>query len=190
MKATKTKTRLCKGCKTKYPEQELLKINLSWFHSYDCATQYAKQKAKKDKEQADKKFKREFYEKDPKTRAKAAKEWCHRYIRERDSGKPCICCNRPLGGKFDAGHFHESGNYSRIRYHEDNIHGQRSDCNMHKGGDSGDYRVNLIKKIGQDKVDWLDSQRSGVIKRTAQDYKEIENYYKAKLKELRDGTIN
>ena len=31
------------------------------------------------------------------------------YIRERDKGKPCISCGKPLKGKYDAGHFFSSG---------------------------------------------------------------------------------
>lgn len=121
---------------------------------------------------------------DLKTRKKAAKEACHKYIRERDKFKPCPCCNKPLGEDFHAGHFLESGNNPKIRYDEDNIHGQRVDCNFFKGGDSGMYRVNLIERIGLERVERLESLQGGVVKRTPQDYAEIEKYFKEKLKNL------
>lgn len=119
-----------------------------------------------------------------KTRKKAAKTACHDYIRARDSGKGCICCGRPLGANFHAGHFLESGNNPQIRYDENNIHGQRLDCNFFKGGDSGDYQENLINKIGLEAINKLKNLTGGTIKRTADDYLVIEKYYKDKLKEL------
>ena len=46
-----------------------------------------------------------------------------------------------------------------------------------------DYRINLIKKIGLDKVEWLEGQHEPK-KYTCEDLKEIELKYKQKLKEL------
>lgn len=116
-----------------------------------------------------------------KTRKRATKEICHLYIRTRDKNELCICCNEPLGDDYQAGHFKESGNNPKIRYDEDNIHAQRSYCNTFKGGDSGMYRVNLIKKIGLDRVERLESMMGGTVKRTINDHKKIEAYYKQKL---------
>lgn len=122
-----------------------------------------------------------------KTRKRAAKEACHAYIRERDKNELCICCKKPLGENYNAGHFLESGNNPVTRYDEDNIHGQTVYCNNFKGGDSGDYETNLRKKIGNERVDALKGKRSGTVKRTPDDYAEIERYYKDKLKELRNS---
>ena len=119
-----------------------------------------------------------------KTRKDAAKKACHDYIRARDSGQGCICCGKPLGNNFHAGHFMESGNNPQIRYNEDNIHGQRLDCNFFKGGDSGSYQENLIIKIGLDRVNKLKNLSGGTVKRTPDDYRAIEQYYKRKLKDL------
>lgn len=156
-----------------------------------CAIQYNR---KKDEELAIKKAygfggrkkgktKKEC-ENDLRTRKKAAKSICHEYIRERDKFDPCICCGKPLGDNYQAGHYLESGNNPKIRYDEDNIHAQRLDCNFFKGGDSGFYRVNLIKKIGLEKVERLESMKGGSVKRTTKDYLEIERHYKEKLKGL------
>jgi len=123
-----------------------------------------------------------------KTRKRAAKEICHLYIRTRDKGDDCICCGEPLGDDYHAGHFIESGSGSKIRYDEDNIHAQRLHCNSFKGGDSGMYRVNLIKKIGIKRVERLESMKSLIVKRTVKDYLEIEKYYKDKLKVLNNAT--
>ena len=114
----------------------------------------------------------------------AAKKACHDYIKARDLGSSCICCHRPLGNNYDSGHFLESGNNPKIRYHEDNIHSQSVYCNRYKGGDSGDYELNLRAKIGNARVDWLKTQKGGTVKRTPSDYKEIELHYKNKIKLL------
>ena len=162
---------------------------------FDCVAKYGIQEAEKKKEKtfkeaklvkrkAHSKQKREFYDNDIKTRKAAAKSACHAYIRQRDYGKPCICCGREYKESFHAGHYLESGNNPRIRYDEDNIHGQSDYCNTYQGGNSDDYKGNLIKKIGLEKVERLESLKGGTMKRTAQDYKEIELYFKYKLKEL------
>lgn len=145
-------------------------------------------RAIKKKEKAIKKVyaeeKRIFKQSDLKTRKAAAKKACHDYIKQRDLGSKCICCHRELGNNYDSGHWLESGNNPKIRYHEDNINSQSVYCNRYKGGDSGDYEKNLRLKIGNDKVDWLLTQKGGTVKRSPSEYKEIETYYKNKLKEL------
>jgi hypothetical protein len=126
--------------------------------------------------------KRKLQQENVKTREKAARSACHKYIRERDKNDNCICCDKPLGETYHAGHFLPSGNNSILRYDEFNIHAQRVDCNYFRGGDSGDYERNLRKKIGDEKVDRLLSMRGhGPVKRTAEDYSEIEQYFKRKL---------
>lgn len=121
---------------------------------------------------------------DLKTRKKAAKTACHTYIRARDYGLPCICCGQPTGDDSQAGHYIPSGPNPQVRYDEDNIHLQRLNCNYFKGGDSGKYKYNLIKKIGIAKTEALESKQGGTMKRTCEDYKNIETYYKQKLEDL------
>ena len=192
----------CCGCKERFDGETMIKLPGGRFHSIDCAADYAhaKQQRLRDKQLAkDKRYvkavekadnkrfaakKKEFWANDLKTRKAAAKLWCHAYIRERDKGLNCICCNKPMTGKVDAGHWIESGNYPAVRYDEDNIHAQSVHCNRHKGGDSGDYERNLRLKIGDSRVDRLQQKKHDQIKRTCEDYKKIEEYYKAKLKTL------
>ena len=158
------------------------------FCNYDHAAKYGIEKARLDNEKANKKKdskrKKEFQLSDVKVRKKAAKEACHAYIRARDNDELCICCGKPLGDTFHAGHWLESGSNPQTRFDEDNIHGQRVDCNFFKGGDSGDYEKNLRIKIGDERVDLLLSKKGGTIKRTANDYLDIEKHYKKKLADL------
>lgn len=166
-----------------------IKTPAGYFCSFDHAAAYAKEKTLKTKQvefrKETAKMKRNLNDSDLKVRKNAARKACHDYIKERDRGQGCICCGKPLGEVFHAGHNYTSSQHPFIRYHEDNIHGQRVDCNYFKGGDSGQYRENLIAKIGLERVEWLDENKSKPIKRTAEDYKEIEAYYKDKLKKLK-----
>lgn len=91
-----------------------------------------------------------------------AKKYFHLYIRLRDSengfGK-CISSGRPLivpSENSHAGHFYESQKYPRLRFHEDNVHLQSRADNYYKSGDLNNYRINLIKKIGIERVEALD----------------------------------
>lgn len=195
---------ICKQCREYKPRELYIKSRQTRkgnFCSDDCLLAFAlddrNQKAAKAKiikeaygqKRGGKKHKtRKQLDNDLRTRKRAAKEACHEYIRYRDRKDPCICCGKPLTEGFQAGHYIESGNNPKVRYDENNIHGQNLNCNYFKGGDSGFYRVNLIEKIGLEEVERLESMKGGTVKRTPQDYKEIEVYYKNKLKELQNCT--
>jgi len=186
-----TATKKCCGCKKRFKTESMIQTPIGNFHSKQCRYNYATSKPKELKEKTEIRLdkehavrKKEFKANDLGPRKTAAKKACHEYIRARDKGKPCPCCGEPLGDSFHAGHFLESGNNPKIRYDEDNIHGQRIYCNTYKGGDSGQYKENLIKMIGADRVERLISLKGGTVKRTANDYREIELLYKSKLKEL------
>ena len=182
----KIKTKTCKICKAKFSPFS----STSQACSVSCAVIHAKEKEVKKIKKQHAKEKKLFKESDIKTRKAAAKQACHKYIKLRDEGLPCICCSKPMTGQIHAGHWLESGSNPIIRYNENNIHAQSAYCNTYKGGDSGDYEKNLRLKIGDKKVDQLkrfkgSKLRSKQIKRTASDYKSIELKYKQKLKELK-----
>ena len=182
-----TATLKCVECKDRFPRAQMKPLAPGNFCTLSCIASYGLKKAKKDNIKkiakiygADRKPK--INKDDLRTRKRAAKDACHLYIRTRDKGDNCICCNKPLTSNYQAGHYLESGNNPKIRYDEDNIHAQNLNCNYFKGGDSGLYIVNLINKIGLERVLRLESMKGGVVKRTADGYKTIENHYKNKLK--------
>jgi len=185
-----TATRRCCGCKERFKADSMISLPVGFFHSVDCSIQYANKKTAVKSKKVHAKQKSDFYANDVKTRKKAAKDACHSYIRMRDREQSCICCGETLGNDFQAGHWLPSGSNTKIRYHEDNIHAQRLNCNYFKGGDSGDYKDNLIDKIGSERVKYLLENKGGTLKRTASDYKEIESHYKNKLKEIESAQQN
>lgn len=104
------------------------------------------------------------------------------YIRERDYKKPCISCDKPLIGKFDAGHYFTVGAYPNIRFNEDNVHGQCVECNQHKHGNIAEYSIRLPYRIGQQRYDKLLMERNESNKLSVEDIKQLICSYKEKIK--------
>ncbi|MBK5400477.1 recombination protein NinG [Pseudomonas sp. TH39(2020)] len=106
------------------------------------------------------------------------------WVRERDAALPCISCNRHHQGKYDAGHYRTVGSNPALRFEPLNCHRQCSPCNTHKSGDIVNYRIELVRRIGADKVDWLEGPHDPK-RYTIEDLKTIKADYQAKIKELK-----
>tara|TARA_R110002167_G_scaffold11043_5_gene49346 strand:+ start:44 stop:586 length:543 start_codon:yes stop_codon:yes gene_type:complete len=107
----------------------------------------------------------------------------NRFIRLRDKDKPCISCQRPLNNKFDSGHYRSKGGNPEIRFNEDNIHGQCVYCNRHLHANLIDYRISLIKRIGLERVEWLEGVHKPR-KYTIPELIIMKEEYKEKIKNL------
>ncbi|WJM93359.1 recombination protein NinG [Pseudomonas brenneri] len=94
--------------------------------------------------------------------AKEAQTVINRYVRLRDAHLGCISCNKPAswGGQWHCSHFRSVGAAPHIRYNLWNMNRACSVCNNHLSGNIAGYRPKLIEKIGQNKVDWLESNHS------------------------------
>lgn len=84
------------------------------------------------------------------------------FIRARDAGKQCICCDKTLtegslGGGYDCGHYRSTGTAPQLRFNEDNAHAQSKYCNRYKAGRAVEYRIGLVRRIGIDRVEELES---------------------------------
>ncbi|MDE2473121.1 MAG: recombination protein NinG, partial [Bradyrhizobium sp.] len=124
-------------------------------------------------------------------RLKTRSEWLkdaqasfNAFIRERDKDLPCISCGRFHPGSWDAGHYRSVGAAPAIRFHEDNCHRQCVPCNQHKSGNAIEYRLGLIARIGQQRVEWLEGPHEPA-RYTIEDARRIRDEYRAKLKALR-----
>jgi hypothetical protein len=80
----------------------------------------------------------------------------NRYVRWRDRDDPCISCGKYVenkyGGNWDAGHFRSRGSAPHLRFHLWNCHKQCARCNRFLSGNTAEYRIALIQKIGSTKV--------------------------------------
>lgn len=79
------------------------------------------------------------------------------YIRARDAGKPCICCGKPFepqkpGGSMDAGHFRSRSSAPQLRFCEDNVFGQRKNCNRPGGTTYAAFRAGVVDRIGEERT--------------------------------------
>lgn len=196
----------CAQCKKYFnPETGILR-GAQFFCSHDHLIEYAtsnsKKLAAKGRDIQAKEERKELKRRKESLRSltwykEEAQKWVNKFIRLRDRDDPCISCGRNMkgggytgSGVLQAGHYRSRGACSSLRYHEDNIHGQCAQCNERKSGNAVDYRIGLVRKIGLDRVEWLESQPKS--RRWTQE--ELENLiskYKLKCKEIESlGQIN
>ena len=106
------------------------------------------------------------------------------WVRARDADQPCISCGRHHQGKYDAGHFRSVGSNPALRFEPLNCHKQCVPCNRHKSGNAIEYRINLVARIGADKVAWLEGPHEPK-RYSIDDLKAIKALYRNLLRELR-----
>lgn len=107
----------------------------------------------------------------------------NRWIRKRDSYSDgtfkCITCGEWKSIKdMDAGHFY-SKTYAATRFDEDNVHSECSYCNRIDPNHMIGYRINLVVKIGEDRVERLRSIHKSSKKWTREELLEIIKKYKS-----------
>lgn len=76
------------------------------------------------------------------------------WIRKRDELAGCITCGSFT--EIQAGHYHAAGQNNHLRFNEDNVNSQCKRCNYYLRGAQAKYRMNLIHKIGVERVERLD----------------------------------
>ncbi|MBL5927836.1 recombination protein NinG [Enterobacter asburiae] len=189
-KAPKPKT--CPICSTEYiPRSSLQKV----CHNYKCAIAFNKQRdaenAAREQRKRDKEARAKWRER--KAEVKPLKHWedltqrvVNDYIRERDRELPCISCGTWTTVQWEAGHFRSRGKASHLRYHEDNIHSQCHHCNVHLSGNQQQYRINLIAKIGSERVEALENNNTPH-RYTREELDAIRKRYRALLREMVKG---
>ena len=149
--------------------------------SFECASAIGKEQTAKAREAAKQKEvqRQRTEEKAGRQRRKAKREsfktkaqWdkeaqsaFNRYIRIRDEGKECVSCGNPLLGKsnyltgsaIDASHYRSRGAASHLKFNVFNVHSACTRCNRQLSGNAVEYRIRLIERIGQERVDRLES---------------------------------
>ena len=192
----KLKQKTCKSCGKKYkPFSSLQKVC-----SVACSLAFVQEQEKK---KILKSWNKETRKR--KEQIKTRNDWIketqktfNRYVRLRDNDLPCISCNRikveyTPGGMWDCGHYLSVGAYPELRFEELNAHKQCKSCNAGSGKYASkgktvaqDYRKNLIKRIDINMVEWLEGPHEPK-KYTIEELKEIKQFYKDKIKKLKEG---
>ena len=171
------KKKECKFC-GEYTEADTgVQHPVGFFCMHRHAIAFARMKQNKAKQKAAKK-----QHKADKERIKPKSKWLseaqavvNTYVRTRDFFAGCISCSKTkaeiekeqgwkTGGCWDAGHFEGRGKKPQLRFVLFNIHKQCKSCNGGSGNFSSkaatveaQYRINLIEKIGIEKVEWLEN---------------------------------
>jgi DNA repair exonuclease SbcCD ATPase subunit len=178
------KPKKCKCCKELFTPRN----NLQSVCGFECSVKYTlkKREARELSEyKAERKKIKEAKEK-IKTITELANETqtiFNKYVRLRDSHLPCISCKRFHDGQYHGGHYRTTKAASQLRFNEDNVHKQCAPCNNHLSGNIAEYRINLIKKIGLDRVEALENNNQSV-KWTKEELNELKRIYREKIKQI------
>ena len=105
-----------------------------------------------------------------------------KYIRLlRDVSEPCISCGEHKD-TYHAGHYITRAK-KVIKFDERNVHKQCVKCNSFLEGNSAEYRVSLINKIGLSEVKNLEEIQNNLCKFSTEWYEEKIKHYTEILKE-------
>jgi len=154
------KLKPCRWCESLFEPVRPLQVVCS----PPCAVNYGREKAAKARIKEARKAKREYRKKSmslSKLKNLAQRE-VNRWIRFRDRNLGCVSCHMPASyeGPWHAGHYRSRGAAEHLRFHEDNIWKQCSQCNEHKSGNSIAYRQELVRRIGLERVLALENDNS------------------------------
>lgn len=116
--------------------------------------------------------------------AKDTQQAFNEWVRLRDSDLPCVSCGRHHDGQYHAGHYRTVAANPAIRFEPLNAHKQCAPCNNHKSGDIVNYRIELVKRIGAEAVEWLEGPHEAK-KYTIEQLKAMTAEYRAKTRELK-----
>jgi hypothetical protein len=204
----KLKPKRCRQCKEEFIPWNSTQVCCD----YQCAIDYVKEKQeknlKRDIDKAKQAERREIKRRKEKLKSKSdwtkeAQAAANAYTREVDKGEACISCGlfeHELNIKSNVvmvcGHYLSVGAHPELRFHDFNRNLQCTRCNGGAGKYGNfnnkektvtqNYRVNLIKKIGLENVEWLEGPQQAQ-NLTIDDIKDIKQYYREQLKILKSS---
>ncbi|MEK2607714.1 recombination protein NinG [Pseudomonas shirazensis] len=186
LKEVKQKT--CKACGSKFTPSF---NSTQAVCSIKCAQAHAPANQEKARKAIAQRERREIKVRKEKLKSRAgyvreAQAVFNRWVRLRDEALPCISCGRHHQGKYDAGHYRTTAACPELRFDPLNVHKQCSPCNTQLSGNIVAYRLGLIRRIGEESVDWLEGPHEAK-RYTIDDLKAIKAEYQAKIKALEEA---
>lgn len=115
------------------------------------------------------------------------KQMFQKWVRLRDVKFTCISCGTKESKQWDGGHYFNAENYQGLTFNPDNVHKQCAYCNDHLKGNVLEYRKGLIKRIGIERVQYLDrlSHEANGVEFSKKVLVEIRLKYKQEIKILK-----
>jgi len=112
-------------------------------------------------------------------RVQEARRVFQKWIRERDKDLPCVSCGTHYAEEWHGSHYKNANEYSELIFNEHNVNKSCLQCNKFKHGNKESYRVELVKRIGLEAVELLDSAIPNKVYRYSnEELKNIINTYK------------
>ncbi len=161
--------------------------------SPDCAVVLARQAQERQRKSIAQRERREIKVRKEKLKSRAehlkdTQQAFNAWVRERDILLPCVSCGRHHEGQWHAGHYRTVSAHPAIRFDPLNVWKQCAPCNTHKSGDLLNYRLELIRRIGEEKVAWLEGPHEPK-KYTIDELKALTAHYRALTRELKRGEV-
>lgn len=182
-KVVKDKT--CRECKDKFTPYNTTQTVCS----PKCAIENARKKLeKKEKDEWSKRKKSMSDKLETRTqKINKVRKVFQQWIRLRDKDLPCISCGTTETVKWDAGHYLKAELYTGLIFVEDNCSAQCVQCNSYKGGAEIEYRIGLVKKIGEERVKHLESikDKNRLYRWSDSELESIKEDYTQRIKELK-----
>lgn len=185
VKERKAKTCSVPSCRASF----VPRVSFQTWCSPDCAVVIARGKQEKKRKALALIERREIKVRKEKLKSRAdhmreVQAVFNEWIRLRDAALPCVSCGRFHEGQYHAGHYRTVGANPELRFEPLNVWKQCAPCNNHKSGDIVNYRIELVKRIGAEKVEWLEGPHKPQ-RYTIEQLKAIKAEYRAKTKELK-----
>lgn len=168
-------------------------IEKKGYASAECLIRHTRaknaEKAEKKRKEKTRQLKQKLRDEDRSYWMKKAQASFNAYIRFRDKDLPCISCgsnpndnNLMTGSRWDCGHYRSVGANPELRFEELNTAKQCVKCNRDLSGNVVNYRIGLVKRIGIDKVEWIEGPHEPK-KYTIDELKEIDRKYRRLVKD-------
>lgn len=159
--------------------------------SPDCAVTILRQRQEKQRKSFAQRERREIKVRKERLKSRAAhakdtQQAFNEWVRLRDAALPCVSCGRHHDGQYHAGHYRTVAASPELRFEPLNVHKQCAPCNNHKSGDIVNYRIELVKRLGAEAVEWLEGPHEPK-KYTVEQLKAMTAEYRAKTRELKKG---
>jgi hypothetical protein len=149
-------TKKCVVCKADNPNP-LIRVC-----SYKCSDTYLKTEEGKKRLKSAKKGVEKRSHKEAKRKVKPLSHWVNEtqkvfneWVRLDDIDRPCVSCGTSNQKTWDAGHFRPVSTMPEIRFHRWNVNKECKNCNWYDETHLQGYEETLLKRFGQERVDWL-----------------------------------